>query len=263
MPPTTADHRPPGTPMGSNEFDGGHDDTTSKYMKHLRLALFSILLGGLGAQPASAEVPPEQAKMFADCKAEAEKGKPLAQFAIGMGYFAGIGVEADPAQGVKWLRKAADQGHAPAQLELGTCYAKGKGIERNEAEAVKWFGKAAEQGNPRAQFELGYCYYAGKGVQVDKTIAAPLLLKASQAGVADAHFVIGACYRFGRGVPKDLVEAYAYYTLAELASDDPRMVLFNLLKEKMSPEEMAKGDERAKELRDAIKARRATQSQGK
>lgn len=233
-------------------------------LKASALAL-TLLLGGLTAGPADAiaAVSPEHAEMFEKCKTQAEKGDPLAQYALGMGYFAGVGVEVDPARGVSWLRKSADQGHAPAQLELGTCYAKGKGVERNEAEAVQWFRKAADQGNPRAQFELGYCYYAGKGVQADKTIAAPLLLKASQAGVADAHFVIGACYRFGRGVPKDLVEAYAYYTLAELASDDPRMMLLNLLKEKLSPEEMAKGDERAKELREAIKARRAAPTKGK
>lgn len=59
-----ADHSPPGTSMGSNESDGDQDDTNSKVMKHRRVALFSILLlGGLGAQPATAEVPPEQANV--------------------------------------------------------------------------------------------------------------------------------------------------------------------------------------------------------
>ena len=225
----------------------------------------SLLLAMLLAltMPAQAEAPPSPAKLFEDCKVAAEKGTPSAQFAVGLGYLNGVGVAVDEAKGVMWLRQAGEQGHLQAQFFLASCYVKGMGCEKDQAEAVKWFRKAAEQGHPRAQFELGYCYWSGKGVEVDKALAAPWLRKASAQGVVDAHFVLGACYRFGRGVPKDLVEAYAYYILSELASDDPRKLLLDLLKEKMTPEEIAKGELRAKELKSEIQARLASKPAGK
>lgn len=275
-------------------------------MKTTKFSLFSkafmILLGIALALPSTgkAEVSPAEAKkLFDNCKVEAERGKPAAQFAIGSGYLLGVGVEVDQPQGViwlrkaadqehasaphllgscffngwgydknqteavKWFKKAADQGQAPAQSILGICYVNGWGCEKDQTEAVKWFKKAADQGDPRAQFELGYCYYAGRGVEMDKALAAPLLRKASEQGIAEAHFLIGACYRFGRGVPKDLVEAYAYYTLSDLASDDPRKTLLNLLKEKMTPEEIIKGEQRAKELKGQIQARLNATPSGK
>lgn len=38
----------------------------------------------------------------------------------------------------KWLRKAAEQGHPEAQKELGELYLEGKGVEADPAEAVRW-----------------------------------------------------------------------------------------------------------------------------
>ena len=42
-------------------------------------------------------------------------------------------------------RAAAEQGDADAQCNLGQCYAEGVGVDKDPAEAVKWFRKAAEQ----------------------------------------------------------------------------------------------------------------------
>ncbi|MBR3430808.1 MAG: SEL1-like repeat protein, partial [Clostridia bacterium] len=48
---------------------------------------------------------------------------------------------------VPLLQKAADLGDATAQRRLGACYGAGLGIQRDEKEAVKYFQLAADQGD--------------------------------------------------------------------------------------------------------------------
>ena len=45
-----------------------------------------------------------------------------------------------------------------AEYNLAVCYASGHGVDKDPAEAVKWFRKAAEQGDPNAQYNLAVCY---------------------------------------------------------------------------------------------------------
>ena len=75
----------------------------------------------------------------------------MAQYNLGACYKNGIGVEKDPAEAVKWYRKAADQGIAKAQYNLGACYESGTGVERDPAEAARWFRMAADQGYVRTR----------------------------------------------------------------------------------------------------------------
>jgi hypothetical protein len=56
---------------------------------------------------------------------------------------------------------------APAQYQLGLRYANGDGVTKDYAEAVKWYRRAAEQGVPFAQFNLGVRYANGQGVERD------------------------------------------------------------------------------------------------
>ena len=54
------------------------------------------------------------------------------------------------------VRAKAEKGGPKAQNELGEALYLGKlGVTRNPAEAVKWFRKAAEQNHPAAQSNLG------------------------------------------------------------------------------------------------------------
>ncbi|MDP8275986.1 MAG: tetratricopeptide repeat protein [Candidatus Euphemobacter frigidus] len=55
---------------------------------------------------------------------------------------------------MKWYRKAAEQGHASAQFALGMMYHKGQGVELDDREAIKWLHKAAEQGQSEAKYIL-------------------------------------------------------------------------------------------------------------
>ena len=158
----------------------------------------------------------------------------------------------DAVEGVKWIRKAAEKGFAPAQSNLGLCYDKGIGVQKDDAEAAKWYLKAAEKGDLAAQNNLGFCYEKGLGVKKDASKAVHWYMRASQQGDSLALTNLGDCLRSGQGVKKDLVEAYARFVVAE--SDHPRAKEY--LKQtavEMSPEQIAKGSLRAKQLMEQIR----------
>jgi hypothetical protein len=77
-------------------------------------------------------------------------------------------------------------------------------------------------------------------------------MRASQQGDSLALTNLGDCLRSGQGVKKDLVEAYARFVVTE--SDHPRAKEF--LKQtaaEMSPEQIAKGSLRSKQLMEEIR----------
>jgi TPR repeat protein len=61
-------------------------------------------------------------------------------------------VEKDPAEAVKWYRKAAIQGDATAQYALGCALEEGDGVEKDVKAAEEWFAKAAAQGIKKVDF---------------------------------------------------------------------------------------------------------------
>jgi hypothetical protein len=91
-------------------------------------------------------------------------------------------IEKDPAEAVKWYRKAAEQGDANAQFNLGLCFEDGQGVAMDPVEAVKWCRRAAEQGHADAQFNLGWCFMDGLGVANDLGEAAKWFQKAADQG---------------------------------------------------------------------------------
>ena len=146
--------------------------------------------------------------------AKARAGDAKAQYDIGHCYQNGEGVEKDPIEAVKWLRKAAEQGNAWAQHDLGHSYRDGTGVEKDPAKAVKWFLKSAEQGDARAQFELGHSYQNGVGVETSAPEAAKWFLKAAEQGNANAQLRLGWLCENGNGVEKNVPEAVKWYRKA-------------------------------------------------
>jgi TPR repeat protein len=96
----------------------------------------------------------------------------------------------DPRQAYEWYRKAADQGHALAQFALGLRYDSGHGVERDYEAAHFWYLCAARQGHARAQFNLGVMYASGQGVGKDLVEAYAWLHRAGAAGVIPASSYI-------------------------------------------------------------------------
>jgi septal ring-binding cell division protein DamX len=108
-------------------------------------------------------------------------------YAIGMLYWLGQGVQVDYFEASKWMRKAAELGHAGAQGKLGYLYTQGITVAQNYEVAFEWFSKAATQGDIDGQYNLGIFYLNGWGTPADKTMAAQYLAAAAARGDMDAE----------------------------------------------------------------------------
>lgn len=147
-------------------------------------------------------------------RALAESGDPLAQVMLGNAYRYGFGVPVDPAEAMKWIKRAADGGNARGQYLLGESYEYGNGVPRSVDEAMKWYGLAAAQGDTWAQYNLGVIYQFGNGVRKDNRAAAEWYRKGAEGGNRDAQYNLAVLYDNGQGVSRDLVEAAKWYRLA-------------------------------------------------
>ena len=83
---------------------------------------------------------------------------------------------------MKWFLKAAEQGSVNGQELVGDMYSEGEGVAENHANAFNWILKAALNW----QEGLEMCQVRRK--------------------IADAFYK-------GDGVPKDLIEAYAWFSV--------------------------------------------------
>ena len=78
--------------------------------------------------------------------------------------------------------KSALQGDPEAQRDLGVCFFYGEGVHKNPAEAVKWYRRAAKQCDAKAQYNLALCYEHGDGVRKNWRQALMLFSAASRNG---------------------------------------------------------------------------------
>ncbi len=118
------------------------------------------------------------------------------------------------------FHQAAEQGHAKAQSSLGVIYELGLDVPKNASLAAEWYHKAAEQGDAEAQNNLGSLYDYGKGVEQNYTQAALWYRKAVEQGVfLWALHRLAFLYTNGYGVKKDLLTAYALFSLATKKGD--------------------------------------------
>ena len=140
-------------------------------------------------------------------------------------------------QAVEWIRKSADQGLVFAQVALGDYY---HGVKN---ESGLYLSGASPFNTPT------------DGVQ-----AAQWYRKAADQGNAAAQVALASFYETGGAVPQDLVEAYAYNSIAR---QKPIRVMpndsagFNLarLEESMSDDQIAAGKKRTIELQKEIDAK--------
>jgi len=118
----------------------------------------------------------------------------------------------DYSTAIEICKPLAEQGDMTSQYSLGWMYEEGQGVPQDYKEAVKWYSKSAEQGGTHAQTALGIIYAKGLGVL------------------------------------QDYVQAYAWWNIAssqgnEIAKKNRKFAL-----EKMSPDQIAKGQELSKQL---------------
>ena len=143
---------------------------------------------------------------------------------VGAGYLYGQGVDRNPTEAVRWLRKAADAGDTEAMLELGRCYFYGIGVEKNFVEMARLFRKVEDKG--RGVFELGFnfiCYPGGDFEQTSLTEEVKWFRMAAEDGSSDAMFALGGAYYFGVGTEKNFVEAIKWFHKAAIRDNSNAM----------------------------------------
>lgn len=137
--------------------------------------------------------------------------EPSAQYALGVCYHDGVGVEKDEQTAVYWYKLSAAQGHARGQGILGFCYGEGFGVDKDEYEAMRWYRLAAEQGESVAIYNVGYCYEEGIGVEKNELEAVKWYRLSANQGNAFAQNSLGYCYEDAIGVEKDTQAAVKWY----------------------------------------------------
>lgn len=178
-----------------------------------------------------------------------------AEFELGAMFEHGDGVGKDLAKAREWYEKAATAGNRQAAFNLGMLYRNGEGMEENIAVARRWFIRASDAGDVRAAYQLGQMSYLGRGAEQDYNKALQYYLKAAKGGLADAQMNVGVLYVRGEGVAaQDVVEAYAWLTIAAENGAERSQSLLTSLSTQMTPEQKTSGDARAMELRKEIKA---------
>ena len=74
-----------------------------------------------------------------------------AQYTLAAIYAGGLyGEPRDDKIAIEWLRKSALLGYPEAQYALGLAYAEGRGVEKDASQAYGWLLKAAKQGHKAA-----------------------------------------------------------------------------------------------------------------
>lgn len=145
---------------------------------------------------------------------KAEQGDAKFQYAYGVCYEKGWGVDQDEKEALAWYRKAAAQENGPAFNSIGNFYRTGTVVKADPKQAFGYYQKGAAEKDAQAMLNLGNCYYYGMATEKDEKMAVKWWKDAAEAGNVYAISQMGDCYYFGIGTEKDLSKAVEYYTQA-------------------------------------------------
>lgn len=123
-----------------------------------------------------------------------------------LGYFIRDNENNDKAA-FEWFIKSANKGYSRGQFTVGLTLF----FEGNLTEAVKWLELAAANGSSDAQQQLGDIYE--NSVPPNHQLAFLWYKKAAMNGHAGAAYQIGRYFHEGIAVPKDVIAAWAWYSL--------------------------------------------------
>jgi uncharacterized protein len=150
------------------------------------------------------------------------------------------------------LLPLAELGNVVAQNLIGTSYSFGLGVPQNHKEAIKWYRLSAEQGDYMGQVNLGMTYYFGWGVPKNYVEASKLWRMSAEQGSNEGQYLLGKIYRNGQGVPKDYVLAHMWWNICgstakkDFVKKKDCVKNRNIVEEKMSPSQIEKAQELAK-----------------
>ena len=146
----------------------------------------------------------------------AAAGDSVAQFQLGLSYLE----QGRTDEGVSLIRKSANQNQPAAQYRLAKLYEIGEGVTQDSAMARQLTERAATNGNRIAMHDLALYYAEGRGgVDADLQAAAKWFEKAAERGVVDSQFNLGVLFESGQGLPKNVNDAFVWYSIAAAQGD--------------------------------------------
>ena len=155
----------------------------------------------------------EEAKTL---NAAASAGNKVAQFQLGLSYLE----QGRTNEGVALIRKSANQNQPAAQYRLAKLYEIGEGVSQDSEMARQLTERAAANGNRIAMHDLALYYAEGRGgVTADLPTAAKWFEKAAERGVVDSQFNLGVLFESGQGLPKNVNDAFVWYSIAAAQGD--------------------------------------------
>ncbi|MFA5955511.1 sel1 repeat family protein [Hyphomicrobium sp.] len=172
----------------------------------------------------------------------ASKGDPSAEFEVGARFAEGEGVKQDFAEAAKWYRRSADQGFAQAQYRLATLYERGLGLKADRGQATNWYLLAAKQGNIKAMHNLAVLSANQTDRSPDYTSAALWFEEAAKRGLPDSQYNLAVLYENGLGVTRNQKTAFMWLSLAARAGDADATRRRDVLRGKLTAEEIAETD---------------------
>ncbi len=196
-------------------FDASGVARQSDVMRSLPIALLLVVAG-----PVLFAARPMKWENTQLLRAAAERGEAEAQYLLGLQYREGDGLDKNPAEAEKWLRRAAQAGSTEAQTALGSLQAVSEDQDKL-TEAAKWLLKAADQGSVQAQQALGDLYRSHPGLSGDPVAAQRWYVQAAAAGQPQAARALAEMYARGESVARDLGLAMQWYRRAAELGDAP------------------------------------------
>jgi localization factor PodJL len=201
----------------------------------------------LGASDGGSKLPPATVGPFS-LRLAAAQGDASAQFEVASRLAEGKGLDQDLKEAALWYRRSAANGFAMAQFRLGTLYERGMGMKADPQRAKVWYERAAAQGNVKAMHNLAVLA-ASASPKGDYAAAANWFKAAAEYGLADSQYNLAVLYENGLGVSKDMLQAYTWLLLAAKSGDKDAVARVDALKPKMSADDLAAADAKAKEWR--------------
>ncbi len=114
----------------------------------------------------------------------------------------GLGRDQDYFLARKLYLQAAELHHRKAQTNLGMMYYNGQGVEADPDQAAYWFEQAANQGDPMAQYNLACLYYHGLGAPQSTATACTWLQNAIDSGHEHADQLRQLLQQWQREIPR-------------------------------------------------------------
>ena len=176
----------------------------------------------------------------------ASAGDPVAQFQLGLSYLS----QGRTNEAVTLIRKSANQNQPAAQYRLAKLYESGEGVTQDAEMARQLTERAARNGNRIAMHDLALYYAEGRGgVEADLPTAANWFEKAAERGVVDSQFNLAVLFESGQGLPKNITNAFVWYSIAAGQGDQFAKTRIEVLKDTLDQTDLITATSRAEKFK--------------